>query len=221
MPAITQAGEEREGAAVCELTNLDLTAWPQGTRAICRREWPHPGAQLTFTDHQGFRFQVFITDQDDADLAQLEARHRGHARVEDRIRCGKDTGLRCFPSASSPPTRSGWNSCSPPRTCSPSSSASVWTARRGAGSPRRSAIAPGGSGGRARPAGELDHRVDQLGAVQQGADVVIGALDDHYPGPPPRRRSDRPVLAGRHDPVPRAVHDGDRRPDPRDESATG
>jgi Transposase DDE domain group 1 len=97
VPAITQAGEEREGAAVCELTNLDLTAWPEGTRAICRRERPHPGAQLTFTDHQGFRFQVFITDQDDANLAQLEARHRGRARIEDRIRCGKDTGLRSFP----------------------------------------------------------------------------------------------------------------------------
>jgi hypothetical protein len=97
VPAITQAGKEREGAAVCELTNLDLSAWPEGTRAICRRERPHPGAQLTFTDHQGFRFQVFITDQDDADLAQLEARHRGHARVEDRIRCGKDTGLRNLP----------------------------------------------------------------------------------------------------------------------------
>ena len=97
VPAITQAGEEREGAGVCELTNLDLSAWPEGTRAICRRERPHPGAQLTFSDHQGFRFQVFITDQDDADPAQLEARHRGHARVEDRIRCGKDTGLRNFP----------------------------------------------------------------------------------------------------------------------------
>ena len=97
VPAITQVGEERESAAVCELTNLDLGAWPEGTRAICRRERPHPGAQLTFTDHQGFRFQVFITDQDDADLAQLEARHRSHARVEDRIRCGKDTGLRRFP----------------------------------------------------------------------------------------------------------------------------
>jgi len=96
-PAITQAGEAREAAAVCELTEIDLSAWPEGTRAICRRERPHPGAQLIFTDHQGFRFQVLITDQDDADLAQLEARHRGRARVEDRIRCGKDTGLRNFP----------------------------------------------------------------------------------------------------------------------------
>jgi hypothetical protein len=28
----------------------------------------------------------------------LEARHRAHARVEDRIRCGKDTGYGRFPS---------------------------------------------------------------------------------------------------------------------------
>ncbi len=31
-------------------------------------------------------------------LAHLEARHRAHARVEDRIRCGKDTGFGRFPS---------------------------------------------------------------------------------------------------------------------------
>ena len=95
--AITQQGEVREGAAVCELDNLDLSAWPEGTRAICRRERPHPGAQLTFSDHNGYRFQVFITDQDGFDLATLEARHRAHARVEDRIRCGKDTGLANLP----------------------------------------------------------------------------------------------------------------------------
>jgi len=97
LPAITQESEEREGAWVCELTSLDLSSWPTGTRAICRREKPHPGAQLKFTDHQGFRFQVFITDQTDADIVELEAHHRGHARVENRIRCAKDTGLRNFP----------------------------------------------------------------------------------------------------------------------------
>lgn len=96
-PALSQAGEEREGAGVCELTGLDLSTWPRRTRAICRRERPHPGAQLTFTDHQGYRFQVFITDQSDADIVALEVRHRAHARVEDRIRCAKDTGLSNFP----------------------------------------------------------------------------------------------------------------------------
>ena len=97
MPAITQDGDPRDGAAVCELHDLDLSAWPTATRAICRRERPHPGAQLSFTDHDGFRFQVFITDQADTDLAALEARHRAHARVEDRIRCGKASGLRNLP----------------------------------------------------------------------------------------------------------------------------
>jgi hypothetical protein len=95
--AITQDGDPREGAAVCELHDLDLATWPTGTRAICRRERPHPGAQLSFTDHDGFRFQVFVTDQPDTDLAALEARHRAHARVEDRIRCGKASGLRNLP----------------------------------------------------------------------------------------------------------------------------
>jgi hypothetical protein len=97
VPALDAVGEAREGAAVCELTGVDLSGWPVGTRAICRRERPHPGAQLTFTDAHGYRFQVFITDQGDADLAQLEQRHRGHARVENRIRCAKDTGLANFP----------------------------------------------------------------------------------------------------------------------------
>jgi hypothetical protein len=73
-----------------------LAGWPPGTRAICRREDPHPGAQLCFTDADGHRFQVFITDQD-GDVTVLELRHRQRARVEDRIRCGKATGLRNLP----------------------------------------------------------------------------------------------------------------------------
>lgn len=96
-PAIRQDGEDREGAEVCELDHLDLSNWPVGTRAICRRERPHPGAQLSFTDHEGWRFQVFITDQQDEDIALLEARHRARARCEDQIRCAKETGLRAFP----------------------------------------------------------------------------------------------------------------------------
>jgi hypothetical protein len=39
--AITQNGEDREGAAVIELTELvELTDWPEGTRLIVRREPP-------------------------------------------------------------------------------------------------------------------------------------------------------------------------------------
>src|SRR5215218_6814978 len=63
-PAVDAAGQLRHGAEVCELTGwVDLHTWPPGTRAICRREDAHPGAQLRFTDHDGHRFQVFVTDQ--------------------------------------------------------------------------------------------------------------------------------------------------------------
>jgi hypothetical protein len=62
-----------------------------------RREHPHPGAQLSFTDHDGHRFQAILTDQPESDIAFLEARHRGHARVEDRIRTGKDCGMAKLP----------------------------------------------------------------------------------------------------------------------------
>jgi hypothetical protein len=85
-PAIDADGQPRSGAEVAELETLDLAGWPGGTRAICRREEPHPGAQLRFTDADGHRFQVFITDQPDPDAARLELRHRRRARVEDRIR---------------------------------------------------------------------------------------------------------------------------------------
>lgn len=95
-PALTQAGEQRDGAAVAAL-DLLLSRWPAGTRAICRRERPHPGAQLSFTDDNGHRFQVFITNQQGGRIARLEQLHRHHAVVEDRIRCGKDTGLANLP----------------------------------------------------------------------------------------------------------------------------
>ena len=97
-PAVDADGQPRDGAEVCELTGwIDLHTWPAGTRAICRREDAHPGAQLRFTDHDGHRFQVFLTDQPDPDLAGLELRHRQRARVEDRIRAAKATGLRNLP----------------------------------------------------------------------------------------------------------------------------
>jgi hypothetical protein len=96
-PAVDPDGQVRDGAEVAELASLDLAGWPAGTRAICRREEPHPGAQLSFTDADGRRFQVFITDQDDPDVACLELRHRQRARAEDRIRGGKATGLGNLP----------------------------------------------------------------------------------------------------------------------------
>jgi hypothetical protein len=101
-PAISTDGGIREGAWVAEATDLlDLSAWPAGTRLILRKERPHPGAQLRFTDSDGHRVTGFLTDTADGviagQLAGLELRHRQHARVEDRIRGAKATGLRNLP----------------------------------------------------------------------------------------------------------------------------
>jgi len=76
---------------------LELAAWPAGTRAICRRERPHPGAQLSFTDAGGHRFQVVLTNQQGQRLARLEQVHRQRAAIEDAIRCAKASGLRNLP----------------------------------------------------------------------------------------------------------------------------
>ena len=99
-PAITADGaDERDHAEATEITDLvDLSGWPEGTRMIARREDPHPGAQLTFTDVDGHRFQLFVTDLADPDVAYLEALYRGRGRAERRICDNKDTGLSNLPS---------------------------------------------------------------------------------------------------------------------------
>jgi hypothetical protein len=97
-PAYDIDGDPRDGAWVAEITGcVDLPAWPAGARLIVRKERPHPGAQLRFTDADGHRFTAFLTDTEGGQLADLEVRHRAHARVEDRIRCAKATGLRNLP----------------------------------------------------------------------------------------------------------------------------
>ena len=102
IPAVDAAGDPRDGAEICELTGLiDDAGYPAGTRFIVRREDPHPGAQLSLFDTiAGKRHQVMATDTPagQGSIQFLEARHRSHARVEDAIRTGKDTGFGRFPS---------------------------------------------------------------------------------------------------------------------------
>jgi hypothetical protein len=96
LPALDSEGDPREGAWVAEL-DLDLATWPAGSRAICRRERPHPGAQLSFADADGHRFQVILTNQSGTRIARLEQVHRSRAAIEDAIRNAKACGLRNLP----------------------------------------------------------------------------------------------------------------------------
>jgi len=96
--ALASDDTPRANGQIAEITDLlDLTAWPTTSRVIVRRERAHPGAQLSFTDHEGHRFQAVLTDQADPDIQTLERRHRQRARCEDHIRNDKDTGLRNLP----------------------------------------------------------------------------------------------------------------------------
>ncbi len=99
-PATTATGQARENGDVVEITGmLNLTKWPAGMRVIVRREHPHPGASLTLFEHaDGWRYQAVATNTTTGQVPFLEARHRAHARVEDRIRHAKDSGIGRFPS---------------------------------------------------------------------------------------------------------------------------
>jgi hypothetical protein len=92
-------GGIREGAEVIELTEVcELKGWPENMRVICRRERPHPGAQLSLFDQgEGFRHTCCITNTPDSEVPMLELAHRGHARVEDRVRNWKSCGLQNLP----------------------------------------------------------------------------------------------------------------------------
>jgi hypothetical protein len=61
-----------------------------GSRLILRKERPHPGAQLTFTDVDELRVTAFLTntpaDVVPGQAAGLELRHRQHAPVDGRPR---------------------------------------------------------------------------------------------------------------------------------------
>jgi len=96
--AIRADGSERKHSQVCEITDaVDLSGWPARSRLIARRTKLKEGDQQSFEDYDGYRLAVFLTDQPDEDIAQLDLTHRGHARVEDRIRQGKDCGLSNLP----------------------------------------------------------------------------------------------------------------------------
>ena len=97
LPARTQDGEEKAGAAAAELTCLiDGRNLPQGTRLIVRREPLHPGAHRSLSPSLDFRYWGFSTDQD-GDPVGLDVTMRAHAHVEQHTARLKYSGLTRFP----------------------------------------------------------------------------------------------------------------------------
>ena len=108
-PAFEQDGSLDPQAQVAELTGLwRREGWPQGLRYLVRRVKPSRRHAKKLTDYEkrtGWRYQITVTNI--ADLGRevpgshhvffLDALHRQHAVVEDRVRTEKATGLRNLP----------------------------------------------------------------------------------------------------------------------------
>lgn len=96
-PARRQNGDERNGAAVAELTDqLDLSNWPAGTRLVVRREPLHPGAQQSLFPSTMYRYWGHYTDAA-GEPVDLDVHMRAHAHVEDHIKRLKTSGADRFP----------------------------------------------------------------------------------------------------------------------------
>ncbi|MEV6012070.1 IS1380 family transposase [Streptomyces sp. NPDC051976] len=102
-PALEADGTVREKAFVVEITGLlgDLDTWPKGHRVFVRREPLHPryakDASAYEREH-GVRLTAFATNTPGRQAAWLDLRHRGHCRVEPKIRDSKAESLARFPS---------------------------------------------------------------------------------------------------------------------------
>ena len=114
-------GGIRDGAEVIELTEIiELKGWPPDMRVFCRRERPHPGAQLSLFDtHAGWRHTCFITN------TKVKTSRRWScatgAMPESKTGCapGRRADWPTCLSTASAPTRPGSRSRSSPGHCWP------------------------------------------------------------------------------------------------------
>jgi DDE family transposase len=104
LPPDAWAPALNDPAGVAQVAEVDdeawLRGWPPGSRLVVRREHPSRGAkyrQLAICDIDGLRYTAILTNTPDLPADRLEHRHRLHARVEDRIKDAKDTGLDHLP----------------------------------------------------------------------------------------------------------------------------
>lgn len=177
-PGYNADRQPRPGAWVAELTGLlDLSGWPRGMRVIVRKERPHPGAQLSFTD--GHRFTCFVTGTPGRQLADLELRHRRRSRAEDRIRAAQDTGLPICPCTTSPRTRSGLRTSPSPANCSHGCRCSPCTA------PKPAATSPNACGSACSPSSAA-WCTEAAACVSASPRDALGRSDPYCPGTPAR-----------------------------------
>jgi len=121
--AVETDGTDRDGAQVAELTDLmDLSSWGEDARLICRRERPHPGAQLSLFDTRralgtraSSRTRTPSTSTPQCSSADTAATHGSRTGSG----AGRTAGCRTCPSRASPRTSPGWPPASSPGRSSP------------------------------------------------------------------------------------------------------
>ncbi|MBG0814277.1 IS1380 family transposase [Planomonospora sp. ID82291] len=108
--AVRQDGEVHAHAQVAELTHLDERAALWGVRLLVRRVRPSARDAGRLTDLEkktGWKYAIIATNlgprglrgiAGSHQLAFIDAAHRDHAEVEDRVRTNKAMGLRNLPS---------------------------------------------------------------------------------------------------------------------------
>ncbi|GAA3442057.1 IS1380 family transposase [Planomonospora venezuelensis] len=109
--AVRQDGQVHPEAGVAELTHLDPRAAAWTVRLLVRRVRPsrRDAAKLTALEKQtGWKYAITATNlgprgmrgiAGSHQVAFIDALHRDHAEVEDRVRTNKAMGLRNLPSA--------------------------------------------------------------------------------------------------------------------------
>jgi hypothetical protein len=119
--SLTQGGQLQEGYEIAELTGLNTRdGWPEGMRLIARRVRPSRRHMKQLTDFEqktGWRYSITATNirhmwgiTGSHQIQFLDALHRDHAEVEDRIRTAKAVGLHNLPPHRGRSTQAG---CSP------------------------------------------------------------------------------------------------------------
>jgi hypothetical protein len=115
-PAYNTDRQPRKGAWVAEITGMvDLSAWPEGTRLILRKERPHPGAQLRFTDADGLRVTGFLTNTPAGNCPTWNCGTAATPASKTVSAPPKTPACATFPTTTPRKTRYGWKSApSPP-----------------------------------------------------------------------------------------------------------
>lgn len=109
--ALGPGGDLQDGYQVAELTGLSTReGWPENMRLLVRRVRPsrRHAKKLTALERKtGWRYSVLATDigrrhriAGSHQVQFLDALHRDHAEVEDRVRTNKAMGLALLPSRS-------------------------------------------------------------------------------------------------------------------------